>query len=164
MQSPPFPRYLVPPMFKYSPQHSVLKHPQLPFLPQCQRPSFNSVVKYTGSVWEELAVVLQGSDLAVFVLLRGTACLLCTVFALCNVIALSSHSTHFLGRGLLSLIPRMLQRPPRPINTLWLFPGDICSHRGSGTSSGYINKEGEGCTIPLTRRSSCSHNQPAIPL
>ena len=30
MQSPPFPRYLVPPRSKYSPQHSVLKHPQLP--------------------------------------------------------------------------------------------------------------------------------------
>ena len=36
MQSPPFPRYLVPPRSKYSPQHLVLKHPQLPFLPQCQ--------------------------------------------------------------------------------------------------------------------------------
>ena len=34
-QSPPFPRYLVPPRSKYSPQHLVLKHPQLPFLPQC---------------------------------------------------------------------------------------------------------------------------------
>ena len=40
MQSPPFPRYLVPPRSKYSPQHHVLKHPQLPFLPQYQRPSF----------------------------------------------------------------------------------------------------------------------------
>ena len=38
MQSPPFPRYLVPPRSKYSSQHHVLKHPQLPFLPQCQRP------------------------------------------------------------------------------------------------------------------------------
>ena len=28
MQSPPFPRYLVPPRSKYSPQHHVLKHPQ----------------------------------------------------------------------------------------------------------------------------------------
>ena len=37
MQSPPFPRYLVLPRSKYSPQHHVLKHPQLPFLPQCQR-------------------------------------------------------------------------------------------------------------------------------
>ena len=36
MQSPPFSRYLVPPRSKYSPQHLVLKHPQLPFLPQCQ--------------------------------------------------------------------------------------------------------------------------------
>ena len=31
------PRHLVPPRSKYSPQHHVLKHPQLPFLPQCQR-------------------------------------------------------------------------------------------------------------------------------
>ena len=36
-----FPRYIVPPRSKYSPQHHVLKHPQLPFLPQFQRPSFN---------------------------------------------------------------------------------------------------------------------------
>ena len=36
MQSPPFPRYLVPPRSKCSPQHHVLKCPQLPFLPQCQ--------------------------------------------------------------------------------------------------------------------------------
>ena len=39
MQSPPFPRFLFPPQSKYSPQHHVLKHPQLPFLQQCQRPS-----------------------------------------------------------------------------------------------------------------------------
>ena len=43
MQSPPFPRYLVPSRSKYSPQHHVLKHPQLPFLPQCQRPSFTPI-------------------------------------------------------------------------------------------------------------------------
>ena len=43
MQSPPFPRYLVPPRSKYSPQHHVPKHPQLPFLPQCQRPSFTPI-------------------------------------------------------------------------------------------------------------------------
>jgi len=43
MQSPPFPRYLVPPRPKYSPQHLVLKHPQFPFLPQCQRPSFTPI-------------------------------------------------------------------------------------------------------------------------
>ena len=43
MQSPPIPRYLVPPRYKYSPQHHVLKHPQLPFLPQCQRPSFTPI-------------------------------------------------------------------------------------------------------------------------
>ena len=43
MQSPPVPRYLVPPRFKYSTQHHVLKHPQLPFLPQCQLPSFTPI-------------------------------------------------------------------------------------------------------------------------
>ena len=43
MQSPPFPRYLVPPRFKYYPQHHVLKDPQLPFLPQCQLPSFTPI-------------------------------------------------------------------------------------------------------------------------
>ena len=43
MQSPPFPRYPVPPRSKYSPQHQVLKHPQLNFLPQCQRPSFTPI-------------------------------------------------------------------------------------------------------------------------
>ena len=36
-------RYLVPPSSKYSPQHHVLKHPQLPLLPQCQRPSFTPI-------------------------------------------------------------------------------------------------------------------------
>ena len=50
MQSPQFPRYLVPPRSKYSPQHHVLKHPQLPFLPQCQRPSFTSIL-YTISIY-----------------------------------------------------------------------------------------------------------------
>ena len=43
MQSPPFPRNLIPPRSKYSPQHHVLKHPQLPFLQQCQRPSFTPI-------------------------------------------------------------------------------------------------------------------------
>ena len=43
MQSPPFPRYLVPHRSKYSTQHHVLKHPQLPFLRQCQRPSFTPI-------------------------------------------------------------------------------------------------------------------------
>jgi len=32
--------YFVPPRPKYSPQHSILKHPQLTFLPQCEPPSF----------------------------------------------------------------------------------------------------------------------------
>ena len=36
--SPPLPHYLVPPRSKYSPKHHIFKHPQLPFLPQCQRP------------------------------------------------------------------------------------------------------------------------------
>ena len=43
MQSPPFPCYLAPPRSKYFPQHHILKHPQLPFLPQCQRPSFTPI-------------------------------------------------------------------------------------------------------------------------
>jgi len=43
MQSPPVPRYLVPPRSKYSTQHLILKHPQPPFLPQCQRPSFTPI-------------------------------------------------------------------------------------------------------------------------
>ena len=47
MQSPPFPRYLFPPRSKYSPQHHILKHPQLPFLPQCQRPSFTPILTST---------------------------------------------------------------------------------------------------------------------
>jgi len=37
------PRYLVHPRSKYSPQTHILKHPQLPFLPQCQRPSFTPI-------------------------------------------------------------------------------------------------------------------------
>ena len=49
MQSPPFPRYLVPPRSKYSPQHPVLKHPHLTFLPQCQRPSFTPI-QTTGKI------------------------------------------------------------------------------------------------------------------
>ena len=38
-------RYLVPPRSKYYPQYHVLKHPQLPFLPQCQRPSFTKGIQ-----------------------------------------------------------------------------------------------------------------------
>ena len=41
------PRYLFPPRSTYSPQHHVLKHPQLPFLPQCQRPSFTPIQNKT---------------------------------------------------------------------------------------------------------------------
>ena len=43
MQSPPFPRYLFLPRSKYSPEHHVLKHPQLRFLPQCQRLNFTPI-------------------------------------------------------------------------------------------------------------------------
>ena len=43
MQSPPFPRYLFNLRSNYSPQHHVLKHLQLPFLLQCQRPSFTLI-------------------------------------------------------------------------------------------------------------------------
>ena len=43
MKSPPLPRYLGLPRSKYSPQHHVIKHPQLPSLPQCQRPSFTHI-------------------------------------------------------------------------------------------------------------------------
>ena len=47
MQSLPFPRYLVPPRSKYSPQHHVHEHPQLPFLPRYQRPSFTPIQNNT---------------------------------------------------------------------------------------------------------------------
>ena len=43
MQSPPFLRFFVPTRSKYSPQHHILKHPQLPFLPQCQLQSFTPI-------------------------------------------------------------------------------------------------------------------------
>ena len=36
-------RYLVPLKPKYSPQHPILKYPQLLFLPHCQRPSFTPI-------------------------------------------------------------------------------------------------------------------------
>ena len=36
----PFPCYLVPLRSKYSPQHPLLKHPQLTFLPQCKLSNF----------------------------------------------------------------------------------------------------------------------------
>ena len=37
------PRYLVPPRSKYSTQHHIPKHPQIPSLPQSQRPSFTPI-------------------------------------------------------------------------------------------------------------------------
>ena len=44
------PPSLRPPRSKYSPQHHVLKHHQIPFLPQCRRPSFwlylTHIIKY----------------------------------------------------------------------------------------------------------------------
>ena len=70
MQSPPFPRYLVPSRSKYSPQHHVLKHPQLPFLPQCQRPSFtpiqnNSQNYILNSVRQHIHFITQGNYKAI---------------------------------------------------------------------------------------------------
>ena len=50
MQSHPFRRYLVPPRSNYSPQHHVLKHPQLPFLPQCQRDQVSHPYKTPGKI------------------------------------------------------------------------------------------------------------------
>jgi len=35
--------YLLPPTLKYSPQHTILRHPQPTFLPQCERPSFTPI-------------------------------------------------------------------------------------------------------------------------
>ena len=43
MLTSPLPCYLVPLMPKYSPQHSVIIHPQPTFLPQCERPSFTPI-------------------------------------------------------------------------------------------------------------------------
>ena len=37
------PPYLITLSSKYSPQHHILKHPHLSFLPQCQRPSFTPI-------------------------------------------------------------------------------------------------------------------------
>ena len=43
IQSPPFSTYLFPPTSKYSPQHNILKQPQLPFLLQYQRLNFTPI-------------------------------------------------------------------------------------------------------------------------
>jgi hypothetical protein len=43
------PCFLVPLRPKYYPQHPILKHPQLTFLPQCERPSF-APYKTTGKI------------------------------------------------------------------------------------------------------------------
>ena len=59
MQSPPFPRYLVPPRSKYSPQHHILKHHQLPFLPQCQRPS-NTPIQNNRQNYYYYCFILRG--------------------------------------------------------------------------------------------------------
>jgi len=61
MQSPPFPRYLVPPRSKYSPQHRVLKHPQLPFPPQCQRPSFTPTQNNRQNYISIMSITVQKS-------------------------------------------------------------------------------------------------------
>jgi hypothetical protein len=49
MKFSPLPCYLVSLMPKYSSQHSILKHPQATFLPQCQRPSFTPI-QSTGKI------------------------------------------------------------------------------------------------------------------
>ena len=50
--SPPLPR---PPRSKYSPQHHVLKHPKLPFLPQCQRPSFTPIQNNRQNIYRTIS-------------------------------------------------------------------------------------------------------------
>jgi hypothetical protein len=50
----PLPCYLVRLITKYSPQHTILKHPQTTFLPQCQRPSLTPIQnnrQIYSSVW-----------------------------------------------------------------------------------------------------------------
>jgi hypothetical protein len=42
MWSSQFPCYLIPLRPKYLPQHSILKHPEPIFLPQCERSSFST--------------------------------------------------------------------------------------------------------------------------
>jgi hypothetical protein len=49
MKFSPLPCYLIPRRPKYS-QHPTLKHPQPPFLPQCQRPSFTSIQNRQGYI------------------------------------------------------------------------------------------------------------------
>jgi len=62
MQSPSFPCYLVPPRSKYSPQHHVPKHPQFPFLPQCQRPSFTPIHNLLLTLLTAIELSLGGSS------------------------------------------------------------------------------------------------------
>ena len=57
MQSPPFPRYLIPPRSKYSPQNHILKHPQLPFLPCCQRRNFTPI--HLNSVYPSYSLKME---------------------------------------------------------------------------------------------------------
>jgi len=45
LQSPPVSCHLTPRKPKYLTQHTTLKHPQLRFCPQCERPSFTSIQK-----------------------------------------------------------------------------------------------------------------------
>jgi len=62
MKSSPFPRYLVPPRSKYSPQHHVRKHPQLPFLRQCERPSFTPIQKKPGKIIVLYILIFKSVD------------------------------------------------------------------------------------------------------
>ena len=63
MQSSPFPRYLVPPRSKYS-RHHILKHPQLPFLPQCQLPSFTPIQNNRQNYWMRIRSFKLGANTA----------------------------------------------------------------------------------------------------
>jgi hypothetical protein len=47
--SSPLPYYIVPLRPKCHPQHTILKHPQPKFLPQCDRPSFTPI-QITGKI------------------------------------------------------------------------------------------------------------------
>jgi hypothetical protein len=45
IQSSALTYFLIPLRPRYSPQHPILEHPQLTFLPQCEGPSFTPIQK-----------------------------------------------------------------------------------------------------------------------
>ena len=90
MQSPPFPRYLVPPRSKYSPQHHVLKHPQLPF-PRNVSDQVSHPYKTTGKIIVLYILIfkffdnnLEDLDLHTYTFLLILYCNIC--FAFINVL------------------------------------------------------------------------------